>query len=106
MRVSVGIVGAGTMGAGIAQVAAVAGHRVLLADAVPGAAGRGVAAIRDRVKTQVARGRLDANPDALDLEAVDSAAGLVALAECGIVIEAIVEDLAVKRELFAELESV
>lgn len=102
----IGVIGAGTMGAGIAQVAAVAGHRVLLADAVPGAAERGVAAIRDRVKTQVARGRLDANPDALDLEAVDSAAGLVALAECGIVIEAIVEDLAVKRELFAELESV
>lgn len=102
----VGVIGAGTMGAGIAQVAAVAGHRVLLADAVPGAAGRGVAAIRDRVKAQVARGRLDVDPDTLDLVAVDSAAGLAALADCGIVIEAIVEDLAVKQALFADLERV
>lgn len=104
--VSVGVVGAGTMGAGIAQVAAVAGHRVLLADAVPGAAGRGVAAVRDRVQAQVARGRLDLDPDALDLVAVDSAAGLGGLAGCGLVVEAIVEDLTIKRALFAELERV
>jgi 3-hydroxybutyryl-CoA dehydrogenase len=102
----VGVVGAGTMGAGIAQVAAVAGHRVLLIDAVPGAARRGVAGIRERVTAQVARGRLDVNPDALDLEAIDEADGLIALAECGIVIEAIVEDLAAKRALFAELEGI
>ena len=58
---SIGIVGAGTMGAGIAQVAAVAGRRVLLADAVPGAAERAVASVRDRVKAQVAKGRLSAS---------------------------------------------
>jgi 3-hydroxybutyryl-CoA dehydrogenase len=100
---SVGVVGAGTMGGGIAQVAAVAGRRVLIADAVPGAAARAVAGVRDRVKAQVAKGRLSVDPDTLDLTAVDSADGL---AECGIVIEAIVEDLAVKRALFAELETV
>jgi 3-hydroxybutyryl-CoA dehydrogenase len=58
----VGVVSAGTMGAGIAQVAAVAGRRVLLADAVPGAAERAIAKIRDRVKAQVEKGRLDADP--------------------------------------------
>jgi 3-hydroxybutyryl-CoA dehydrogenase len=100
---TVGIVGAGTMGAGIAQVAAVAGRRVLIADAVPGAAARAVAAIHDRVKAQVAKGRLSADPDALDLTAVESVAGL---AGCVVVIEAVVEDLAVKRALFAELEAV
>jgi 3-hydroxybutyryl-CoA dehydrogenase len=99
----VGVVGAGTMGAGIAQVAAVAGRRVLIADAVPGAAERAVGAIRDRVKAQVAKGRLTVDPDELDLSAVDSLAGL---AECGVVVEAIVEDLAVKKALFAELEGV
>ncbi|HEY1818540.1 MAG TPA: 3-hydroxyacyl-CoA dehydrogenase [Trebonia sp.] len=99
---SVGVVGAGTMGAGIAQVAAVAGRRVLIADAVPGAASRAVERIRDRVKAQVAKGRLTVDPDTLDLAAVDSVAGL---AGCGVVIEAIVEDLAVKRALFAELEA-
>ena len=65
----VGVIGAGTMGAGIAQVAALAGHRVLLADAVDGAAGRAVDRIRERVKAQVAKGRLDADPDALDITA-------------------------------------
>jgi 3-hydroxybutyryl-CoA dehydrogenase len=99
----VGVVGAGAMGAGIAQVAAVAGHRVLLMDAVPGAAGRAIAKIRDRVKAQVAKGRLDADSEALDLAAVDSLAGL---AECGVVVEAIVEDLGAKKALFAELEGV
>jgi 3-hydroxybutyryl-CoA dehydrogenase len=99
----IGVVGAGTMGAGIAQVAAVAGHPVLIADAVPGAADRAVAAIRERVKAQVAKGRLAVDPDALDVTAVASAD---ALARCGIVIEAIIEDLAAKRALFAELETV
>jgi 3-hydroxybutyryl-CoA dehydrogenase len=103
MTVSIGVVGAGTMGAGIAQVAAVAGRRVLIADAVPGAAERAVAGIRDRVKAQVARGRLSVDPDTLDLTAVDSGDGL---AGCEVVIEAIIEDLAVKRALFAELETV
>ena len=74
MMSAVGVVGAGTMGTGIAQVAAVAGHRVLIADAVPGAAERAVAGIRDRVKAQVAKGRLSVDPDALDLTAVGSVA--------------------------------
>jgi 3-hydroxybutyryl-CoA dehydrogenase len=99
----VGVVGAGTMGAGIAQVAAVAGHPVLIADAVPGAAARAVDSIRDKVKAQVAKGRLSVDPDALDLTAVDSADGL---ARCAVVIEAVIEDLDVKRTLFAELETV
>jgi 3-hydroxybutyryl-CoA dehydrogenase len=103
MNGSVGIVGAGTMGAGIAQIAAVAGRKVLIADAVPGAAVRAVDAIRDRVKNQVARGRLTVDPDALDLTALDDP---VSLAGCAVVIEAIIEDLAVKRALFAELEAV
>ncbi len=91
------------MGGGIAQVAAVAGRRVLIADMVPGAAERAAAGVRDRVKSQVAKGRLSVDPDTLDVTAVDSAD---ALAECGVVIEAIVEDLAVKRALFGELETV
>jgi 3-hydroxybutyryl-CoA dehydrogenase len=103
MTSTVGVVGAGTMGAGIAQVAAVAGHPVLIADAVPGAAARAVDTIRGKVKAQVAKGRISVDPDTLDLTAVDSVASL---AGCAVVIEAIVEDLAVKRSLFAELETV
>ena len=98
----VGVIGAGTMGAGIVQVAALAGHRVLLADAVDGAAGRAIGRIRERVKAQVAKGRLAVDPDALDL----APAAISDLAAAGVVVEAIVEDLAVKRALFAELERV
>src|SRR5215469_5461521 len=94
MKASVGIVGAGTMGAGIAQVAAVAGRPVLITDARSGVAERAVADLRDRVKAQVAKGRLSVDPDALDLTAVDTADGL---AECAVVLEAVVEDLEVKR---------
>src|SRR5580693_3156791 len=90
------------MGAGIAQVAAVAGRRVLLADAVPGAAERAIAKIRDRVMAQVEKGRLDTDPAALDLTAVE----IAGLTECGVVAEAIAEDLGAKKALFAELEGI
>jgi 3-hydroxybutyryl-CoA dehydrogenase len=98
----VGVVGAGTMGAGIAQVAAVAGRRVLLADAAPGTAERAVQKIRERVKAQVAKGRLTVNPDALQV----TAASVSEFAACDVVVEAVVEDLAVKRQLFGQLEDV
>src|SRR6266536_2712211 len=87
----VGVVGAGTMGTGIAQVAAVAGHPVLLHDAVPGAAERAVSLVDSRV------------PDQLRLTATGS---LADLAPAHIVVEAVVENLAVKRRLFADLEQV
>ncbi|WP_395109081.1 3-hydroxyacyl-CoA dehydrogenase [Actinomadura sp. SCN-SB] len=103
MHETVAIVGAGTMGAGIAQVAALAGHPVLLLDADPGAADRAAAGIRDRVKALVARGKIDADPGALDLTTAPS---LESLAPARIVIEAIVEDLTAKRALFNDLERV
>jgi 3-hydroxybutyryl-CoA dehydrogenase len=99
----VGVVGAGAMGTGIAQVAAVAGRRVLLVDAAEGAAGRAVARITEQVKALAAKGRLDIAPDALSLSAVSDAS---ALAGCEVVIEAISEDLAAKKALFASLEQV
>ncbi len=99
----VAVVGAGTMGGGIAQVAAVAGHSVAVYDAVEGGAERAVAAIRDRVAQLVARGRLDCDPAGLRL-AVATELGELAPARC--VIEAVAEDLAVKQALFADLEKV
>jgi 3-hydroxybutyryl-CoA dehydrogenase len=98
----VGVVGVGTMGAGIAQVAAVAGRRVLLADAADGAAARAIDRIRDRAKAQVEKGRLDVDPDALQI----TATSVDAFGDCDVVVEAIVEDLAAKRALFGELERV
>jgi 3-hydroxyacyl-CoA dehydrogenase len=98
----VALVGAGTMGAGIAQVAAVAGHPVIVYDAAEGAATRAVASVRDRVARLVQKGRLEGPVD-LRLE-VASELGELARAAC--VIEAVAEDLAVKQALFADLEKV
>jgi 3-hydroxybutyryl-CoA dehydrogenase len=97
----VAVAGAGTMGAGIAQVAAVAGHPVTVYDVVEGAAGRAVAAVRDRVARLVAKGRLDE----LDLQ-LTVAADLGELARARCVIEAVAEDLVVKQALFRDLEKV
>lgn len=104
-EVAVGVVGAGTMGAGIAQVAAAAGHPVQLYDAADGAAERGLSRLAEGLSRQVARGRMDeADKEAL-LARIVPAASLGALAPCALVVEAVVEDLAVKRSLFAALES-
>jgi 3-hydroxybutyryl-CoA dehydrogenase len=95
MTMTVAVVGAGTMGAGIAQVAAAAGHPVLVYDAVPGAAGAAIGKIRERVA------RRGQDPDALSLVAAESIAEFAA---ASVVVEAVVEDLDVKRRLFADLE--
>ena len=106
----VGVVGAGAMGRGIAQVAAAAGHRVLLSDARPEVVDRARDTIRSGLARDVAKGRLDQpRADALlaRIENVGAtSSGLGAFAECGLVIEAVAEDLGVKRELFTALEDV
>jgi 3-hydroxybutyryl-CoA dehydrogenase len=99
----IAVIGAGTMGAGIAQVAAVAGHPVLIYDAAPGAAERAIRGVRERVAALVAKGRLDVDPAHLRL---DVARALDELAPARCVVEAVAEDLAVKQALFADLEKV
>ncbi|HKP15355.1 MAG TPA: 3-hydroxyacyl-CoA dehydrogenase NAD-binding domain-containing protein [Gemmatimonadaceae bacterium] len=106
----VGVVGAGAMGRGIAQVAAAAGHRVLLSDAIATVVDRARDTIQSQLARDVAKGRLDQpRADALlaRIENVGStSSGVGAFAECGIVIEAVAEDLGVKSALFATLEAV
>jgi 3-hydroxybutyryl-CoA dehydrogenase len=106
----VGVVGAGAMGSGIAQVAAAAGHRVIIGDANSATVTKALVNIAKSVTREVEKGRLDQSAaDALLARIVD--AGELSpecdeFAECGLVIEAIVEDLEVKRMLFAGLEKV
>ena len=91
--VSIAVIGAGTMGSGIALVAATAGHPVLLYDATPGAAAAGCKRQRADLERLVARGRLTAeecNDRMSWMQPVDS---LAALASAGLVIEAIIENL-------------
>lgn len=102
----IGIVGAGAMGAGIAQVAAQAGHPVRLVDARAGAAGAAIEQIRQRLDAAVAKGRLAADRAGATLSRLRAASGLHDLAPAALVVEAIVEELGAKRSLLAELEHV
>jgi 3-hydroxybutyryl-CoA dehydrogenase len=100
----VGIVGAGTMGEGIAQVASSAGHPVLLYDTRAGVAGRAHERIGTRLAKRVIDGKMsDADRDTL-LARISPQDSLERLESCGLIIEAIVEALDPKRALFAELE--
>jgi len=106
----VGVVGAGAMGSGIAQVAAAAGHRVLLRDVDDDAGRRGKFSIGKSLDAQVAKQKLTASAAAEILDRVtvvpDGAGKPVSLATCGIVIEAIIENLDAKQRTFGELEDV
>jgi 3-hydroxybutyryl-CoA dehydrogenase len=102
----VAVVGAGSMGAGIAQLAAQSGHRVRLFDTQPGASARALERIEADLAASVQRGRIDAaERDAVRarLATVDDVA---ALAGCGLAVEAIVEQLEPKKALFRQLEAV
>ena len=97
------------MGSGIAQVAATAGHRVVLADADASAVDRARQGLMKALAREVEKGRIPAGGDRPVLERVtfvEGVSALAAFADCGIVIEAIVERLDAKRELFASVESV
>ena len=106
----VGVLGAGAMGSGIAQIAASRGHRVVLADASAAALGRTRDGLARTIAREVERSRMDSATAAAVLERIAYAElsgeeGMAVFADCGVVIEAIVEDLAVKQESFARLET-
>ena len=102
----VGVIGAGAMGSGIAQLAAQAGSTVLLFDTRPEVTAKSLSAVASQWDRLQTKGRLDADGvEALKrrLSAVET---LSALSACDLVIEAIVERLDVKRALFSELEKI
>jgi 3-hydroxybutyryl-CoA dehydrogenase len=100
------VVGAGIMGAGIAQVAAQAGHRVRLFDAREGAAAGAVARLAATLDGLAAKGKLDAGEAKAAAARVSAASGLADAAGAALVIEAIVEDAEAKKNLFRELEAI
>lgn len=97
-----GVVGAGTMGAGIAQLGCAAGLRTVLHDPLPEALEAGERRVRDGLQRWAAKGRADAAAG----ELLETAASLDDLAPCDLVIEVAPERLDLKRELFAELSSI
>jgi 3-hydroxybutyryl-CoA dehydrogenase len=99
----VGVVGAGTMGRGIAQVAALGGYDVVIHDALPGLAAAGAVALREALEKGAARGRWseeEAEAAARRVEAADEPQGLRG---CELVIEAAPEQLELKQDLFRQL---
>ncbi len=110
-RPVIGVVGAGAMGAGIAQVAAAHGHAVLLADAAPAALARAREGHAEAMAREVAKGRrAEADAQAvlgrITYVAGADAAALAPFAACGVVVEAIVERLEAKQALFRALEGI
>ena len=107
----IGVVGAGAMGAGIAQVAAAAGHRVVLADARAGVSASARESISAALAKLVEKGKLAADARTALLGRISFVDAPLAdsptiYSGCEVVIEAIVEDLDVKRALFASLSGV
>ena len=102
----VAVIGAGAMGAGIAQIAAQAGHPVQLLDTQPGAAAKAIAGIRATFAKLADKGKLDRDAAANAGERLRVADSAAQLAGAALVIEAVVERLEVKRSLFAELEDI
>lgn len=103
---TVAVIGAGAMGAGIAQVAAQAGHRVQLHDTRFGAADAAKRGIADALARLVGKGKLaQADADAT-VGRIDNVVTLADACVATLVVEAIVEDLDAKRELFARLENI
>ncbi|WMR32435.1 3-hydroxyacyl-CoA dehydrogenase, partial [Metapseudomonas otitidis] len=101
----VAVIGAGAMGAGIAQVAAQAGHPVRLYDNRPGAAAQAVDGIDRQLGRLVEKGKLDAAERQAIVARLQPAEALEALADARLVIEAIVENLEIKRALLQQLEA-
>lgn len=103
---TVGVVGAGAMGRGIAQIAAQAGSTVRLFDTQPGAVARALAEISSQWDRLLEKGRMDAQAVQGCKQRLQAAGTLEAMADCTLVIEAVVERLDVKAALFAQLEAV
>jgi 3-hydroxybutyryl-CoA dehydrogenase len=102
----VGVVGAGIMGSGVAEVASKAGHEVILRSRKQETADAMLVALDRSLAKQVDRGKLEAAEAQAVRERVSATAELADLSDCDLVLESIVEDLAVKKQLFAELDKI
>jgi 3-hydroxybutyryl-CoA dehydrogenase len=101
---TIGVVGAGTMGHGIAQVAAQSGYQVILVDVVPAALERGRTQIGKGLERLVAKGKLATEDRDQALGRLTTGGDLAALAGADLVVEAVVEREDVKRNVLSELD--
>lgn len=103
---AVGILGSGIMGSGLAEVAARAGHPVIVRSRTQETADDMIDSLAKSLAKQVKRGKLDQAECEAILARVSATDDLGALVDCDLIIESVVEDLAVKKKLFAELDQI
>ena len=101
---TIGVIGAGTMGNGIAQVAARAGYRVVLRDVKDEFLQRGMIAVDKSLQRDVDKERLKEEEKRAIIERIRTATEMEALAEADLVVEAVTEDVDVKRDVFRQLD--
>jgi 3-hydroxybutyryl-CoA dehydrogenase len=102
----VGVIGSGIMGGGISEVAALAGHDVLLRSRGLATAEGTVARVDKSLAKRVEKGLLAAEEHASAIARITATSNLHELADCDLVIESVVEDIATKRHLFKELDRI
>lgn len=105
-KIQIGLIGSGTMGAGIAQVAAEAGHEVLVFDSDPKALCRAEDSLKSIMNRLIDKGRRTRSQADTIIDLVKYEVELSSMEKCGLVIEAIVERLDIKQSVFKQLESV
>ena len=99
------VVGVGQMGSGIAQVAAMAGYKVYLNDVDEELISKGVNLINKNLQKNAEKGKIDDSQKQSTLDLIFSAPNLAECKDCDMAIEAIVEDITIKSELFSKLDA-
>jgi 3-hydroxybutyryl-CoA dehydrogenase len=100
----VGVVGAGTMGSGIAQVFAQKGFSVILCDSLPSQLEKALQSIDRNLGREVEKNRLDTSGREMILQKIQSHTDLASLQESEVVIEAVIEDIELKRKILVQLD--
>ena len=103
---TIGVVGSGRMGCGIAQVSCLAGYDVILTDSNPEIVEKSVSRIKKNILDLVQKEKIDKGQAEILLTKIKGAAAISALAQCDLVVEAVFEDMAVKRAVLTELAGV
>ncbi len=103
---TVGVVGAGTMGNGIAQVAATAGYDVVMRDIEDEFVERVMESVESSLSRLTDRGTMEEDEARATLDRIEGTTDLSALSSCDLIVEAVVERMDVKREVFADLDGI
>ncbi len=102
----VGVIGAGTMGGGIAMCFANAGFAVVMVDTAREAVDRGLARIRKSYESSAQKGRIQPEDVETRVALIEGDTALESVADCDLVIEAVFEDLAIKKDIFGRLDGI